>query len=261
MKTYKKKVITFDPEKTRYEWKEFSLNKIAASDAYKNIPVTGKHQTIKLSEAVDLLDKCTPKQKYNLLKLINASLDVASRKRIEQFNLDTKLQKADKLLKAQTYYNYKDHQLRWSEITDKSEAYFNNLSEEQRQQLLDRAADLGVSPKETTIDTKELYTMRMAELADPDYKIYHEIDGSEPIKTIVGNYHTTIVTRQAENEAMAIAMYLTQNYGDEFLLRTNTPEGTVTLRDIRLGLVDDEPISFKDFQYEQNYDDYEGGEN
>lgn len=157
-----------------------------------------------------------------------------------------------------------DKKVRWSELSDKAYGYYDNLTEEQRQILLDHAADYGIYPETMDMNLKDVYTFQPAPVIEEADDIHpwvtyleqEKIDPSTPYVTVVGKSKQTVTTRDSENEAFAICEWLAQ-YGDEFLMKTTTPNGVVTHRDIRLGLVEDEPLEFRDFQYEPNYDDEE----
>jgi hypothetical protein len=86
---------------------------------------------------------------------------------------------------------------------------------------------------------------------DTYYKVGENgYEGTELV-TLAGKYtYRELFKRRAENEAMAMAEILAKEYGDEFLETVTTPAGVVTKRDIRLGLVEDEPLDWHDFQYE-----------
>ena len=155
-----------------------------------------------------------------------------------------------------------DKKVRWAELSDKAYDHYDNLTDEQRTILLDHASDYGIYPEAIEMNLKDVYCFQPAPvIEDPDdihpWKVYLEpekIDPETPHTLVVGRFQQTVTTRAAENEAFAICEWLAQ-YGDEFLMKTTTPDGVVTHRDIRLGLVEDEPLEFRDFQYEPNYDD------
>ena len=157
-----------------------------------------------------------------------------------------------------------DKQIRWTELSDKAYGYYDNLTEEQRQVLLDHAADYGIYPEAIEMNLKDVYCFQPAPVIEEADDIHpwvtylepDKIDPKTPYVTVVGKFQQTVTTRAAENEAFAICEWLAQ-YGDEFLMKTTTPNGVVTHRDIRLGLVDDEPLEFRDFQYEPNYEEDE----
>jgi hypothetical protein len=96
-----------------------------------------------------------------------------------------------------------------------------NLSEEQRQDWLFRAADYGLNTPKTELLRKDIYTMRMASVSmEADlihmFNTYHPVTESDPIKTIVGKHRQTVTRIADENETIATAMWLAQ-YGDEFM--------------------------------------------
>ena len=96
-----------------------------------------------------------------------------------------------------------------------------NLSEEQRQDWLLRVADYGLDTPKTELLRKDIYTMRIAAVAeDADmihpFNKYHPVTAEDPIKTFVGKHRQTVTRIADENETIAIAMWLAQ-YGDEFM--------------------------------------------
>jgi hypothetical protein len=96
-----------------------------------------------------------------------------------------------------------------------------DLSEEQRQDWLTRAADYGLDTPKTELFRKDIYTMRIASIAEEAdlihmFNTYHPVTESDPIKTFVGNHSQTITRIADENETIAAAMWLAQ-YGDEFM--------------------------------------------
>lgn len=238
------------------------IKEFVKSPVYSRFTFKGDNVRIAFNKIAKLYKASKTAEGAQLFREIAAAIQNYNRELISRLTIQLKLKEAafyDEL-RLRSYMN--DMRARWEQLTDKDYSFFDTLSEEDRVMLLDRAADLGVTPNPITVDTKDVYTFRPAALAEEaddirPYNIYHEIGKGgyegEGIVTVVGKYSRTVVTRAAENEAMAIALELSK-YGDEFLMKTTTPDGVVTRRDIRLGLVEDEPIEFRDFQYEPEYD-------
>lgn len=122
-----------------------------------------------------------------------------------------------------------EHQYRWDELLDalpnedpnQLKAKFDKLSELDRQLLLMRASDYGLTPFSTDIHRKDVYTMRIAPVAHEaddvhPWNIYHKTTESDPVKTFVGRYTDTVVLKESEDEVMAAAVWFSQ-YGDEFM--------------------------------------------
>ena len=105
IRNLEKKVVTI--KETKYEWKAFSYNAIAKSDAYKEVSIKAKDGTVyQLSEALDLHTQWSSKNlevAKRIKTLIDTALDQASRNRITEF------------------YHSPELKLRWAETFDEVE--------------------------------------------------------------------------------------------------------------------------------------------
>lgn len=197
-----------------------------------------------------------------LYRKVIAALQEYNDTLIQGITVQLKLKDAARKEEVAKYYYTKEKQIKWAELSDKAYGYYDNLTDEQRELLLDRAADYGIYPESLEMNLKDVYTFQPTPIVDDADDIHpwdtyldrDKVDPKTPYVTVVGKFQQTVTTRAAENEAFAICEWLAQ-YGDEFLLKTTTSAGVVTNRDIRLGLVEDEPLEFRDFQYEPNYED------
>jgi tetratricopeptide (TPR) repeat protein len=124
----------------------------------------------------------------------------------------------------------KSKRIRWdalmSEILpqkdpDEFKEKLKTLNPAWRELWLMRAADYGLTVPTTELERKDVYTMRIASVAeDADmihpFNKYHPTTTDDPIKTFVGRHTQTVTHSSDENEALLCAHWFAR-HGDEFI--------------------------------------------
>ena len=124
----------------------------------------------------------------------------------------------------------KSKRIRWNDLMsevlpqkdpDEFKEKLEKFTPAQRELWLMRTTDYGLNVPETELLRKEVYTMRIAAVAeDADmihpFNKYHPVTAEDPIKTFVGRHTQTVTRSSDENETILYAQWLAQ-YGDEFM--------------------------------------------
>lgn len=124
----------------------------------------------------------------------------------------------------------KSKRIRWNDLMsevlpqkdpDEFKEKLEKFTPAQRELWLMRTTDYGLNVPETELLRKEVYTMRIAAVAeDADmihpFNKYHPVTAEDPIKTFVGRHTQTVTRSSDENETILCAQWLAQ-YGDEFM--------------------------------------------
>ena len=90
-----------------------------------------------------------------------------------------------------------------------------------RELWLVHATDYGLNIPETELLRKDVYTMRVASVAEEadmihPFNKYHPVTVEDPVKTFVGKHTQTVTRSYDENEAILYAHWFAQ-YGNEFM--------------------------------------------
>ena len=244
-----------------YEFKFVTIKELCSDALYKEFTLNGYdiHQVFNTVAAKYKAGKIASAQKM-YQRVMNA-LQEYNNLLIKEITPEIKMNKD----KYAEYLENKDRQhtqrLRWDELVDALDyqgdsnalkAHFDSMSDKDRELLLMRARDYGLEVPTETMHRRDWYTMRVAPLADEERGVYHKVDNNDPVVTFVGRHKQSVTLRQAENEVMAMAAWFAK-YGDEFMMKTYTPDGDeITVREARIKGIDTEEdfVQFRDFQYD-----------
>lgn len=197
---------------------EFRLNEYNIHQVFDIIETEYKQGNIKRAQRLyikaikaireyneDIIDKLNDSIDFRLNRSkwleINEKRDVAKSKRIRWNDL------MSKVLPQKDPYEF--------------EKELENLKPEWHDVWLMRATDYGLNVPETELLRKEVYTMRVAAVAeDADmihpFNKYHTVTDEDPIKTFVGRHTQTVTRSSDEREAMLCAQWFAK-HGDEFV--------------------------------------------
>lgn len=220
-----------------YKIEQVTIAELLKDPMYSTFRIPGKTKEYTLSGAVSLIEQAytggdLAKGKRYYIKLAKALREFNENKIAElSADMEFRLNRDTYLERVENYYRHKDERVRWDSLiregnfTNKTPQALldkiNGLSEKNRELWLMRARDYGLEVPETTLHRKDVYTMRVAAVADAadsihPFNIYHPVDETDPIKTFAGRHKQTVTFTADENEIIAIAMGLAQ-YGDEFM--------------------------------------------
>lgn len=220
-----------------YTIKLVTIKELLKEPLYDTFRIHGKDKEYTLSEAFGLIEQAyvggdlakgkrlyvkvaTALRTFNESKIAELSSSVSFRLNRDAYHerIENSKRHADERVRWDSLVHEGSFTNKTSqELLDK----INGLSEKTREVWLMRARDYGLEVPTTTLHRKDVYTMRVAAVADTadsihPFNTYHPVDETDPVKTFVGRHKQDVQFRQSENEIIAMAMWFAK-HGDMFM--------------------------------------------